>query len=199
MTRSRLIRDLKARPSPPDPAPVTRRIRTLLALVLAAVVCSPVGTGAPLDRLLIYGDGFSFAVAEPPGWRGSIEEAERLSSNVVFYRRGESADAAIALVRVRVNDKTDENIAADLQADMDGYRTQYPKIEFRELAVAHPTYAAVAKLFTMPGQFYEYVAYVNPGPGKSWIFGASMNKQRSEATKEELAAFKAVVASLELL
>jgi len=169
----------------------------LLAAALA--VCTPAAAEGPADRLLIYGDGFAFGVREPSGWQGSTAEATRLSSNVVFYRRGENADAAVALLRVRVNDKTDEDLAADLQADMDLYRKQYPRIEFRDLAVVHPSYRVAAKLFLLPGQWYEYVAYVNPGPGRPWIFGASMNKQHAEATTEELAAFRKVVASLELL
>src|SRR5262249_42432932 len=123
----------------------------------------------------------------------------RLASNVVSYRQGEPPDAAIALLRIRINDKTDENIDAELAADMDHYRTQYPRIEFRSLSVAHPSYRVVAKLFALPGEWFEYAAYVNPGPGKPWIFGASMNKQRAEATAEELGVFRKVVASLELL
>jgi hypothetical protein len=155
--------------------------------------------GGPPDRLLVSGNGFAFGVREPPGWHGSTDEAARLSSNVVFYRQGESADAAVALVRIRINDKTDENLDAELTADMDHYRSQYPKIEFRGLSVPHPSYRVVARLFALSGEWYEYVAYVNPGPGKPWIFGASMNKQRQEATADELAAFRKVVASLELL
>jgi hypothetical protein len=165
----------------------------------ALAVCAPAGAEGPLDRLLVHGNGFVFGVREPPGWHGSIEEAARLSSNVVFYRQGESADAAVALLRIRINDKTGENLDADLQADMDHYRTQYPKVEFRNLTVPHPSYRVVAKLFALPGEWYEYVAYVNPGPGKPWIFGAAMNKQRAEATAEELGVFRKVVASLELL
>jgi len=171
----------------------------LLALGVVLAVCATASAEAPLDRLLVSGNGFVFGVREPAGWRGSTDEAARLSSNVVFYRQGESADAAVALLRIRVNDKTDENLDAELQADIDHYRTQYPKIEFRNLAVAHPSYRVVAKLFALPGEWYEYVAYVNPGPGRPWIFGASMNKQRAEATPDELNAFRRVIASLELL
>jgi len=167
--------------------------------VLALVVCGPADAAGPADRLLVYGKGFMFGVREPPGWRGSTEDAARWSSNIVFFRLGETADAAIALMRIRINDKTDENISADLQADMDHYRSQYPKVVFRELSVGHPSYAVVSKLFTIPGEWYEYVAYVNPGPGKPWVFGASMNKQRAEATPDELEAFRKVVASLVLL
>jgi hypothetical protein len=171
----------------------------VLAGLLALAVSGPAGGEAPLDQLLVYGNGFAFGVHEPPGWHGSTTEAERLSCNVVFYRKDESADAAVALLRIRINHKTDENIDADLQADMDHYRSQYPKVEFRSLSVSHPSYRVAAKLFTIPGEWYEYVAYLNPGRGKPWIFGASMNKQRSEATAEELAAFRKVIASLALL
>jgi hypothetical protein len=167
--------------------------------MLALVLCGPAAAGSKLDGLLVDGAGFRFGVREPTGWRGSTGEAQELSANVVFYREGESASNAVALFRVRLDQKMDEDIAADLGADMDGYRSQYEGVEFRDLVIKHPTYKVAAKLFTVPGQFYEYVAYVNPGRGRPWVFAVSLNKQRVEATAGELAAFRKMIASLRLL
>jgi hypothetical protein len=170
-----------------------------LGLTLALLLCGQAAAASKLEGLLVYGNGFRFGVREPTGWRGSTGEAQPLSANVVFYREGESAESAVALFRVRLDQKADEDIAADLAADMDGYRSQYPGVEFRDLAIKHPAYKVVAKLFAVPGQFYEYVAYVNPGRGRPWVFAASLNKQRVEATADELAAFRRMIASLQLL
>ena len=44
----------------------------------------------------------------------------------------------MALIRVRVSGKADENTMGDLQADMDGYRQEYAGVAFEDIAVAHP-------------------------------------------------------------
>jgi hypothetical protein len=103
------------------------------------------------------------------------------------------------LIRIRVNPKQDENTAADLEEDIRGYRTQYPTVQFKNLAVRNPTYQCWARVFYVPGEFYEYVTYVNPGPNKLVLFSVSMNSQKSEATTKELEAYKSAVQSLTLL
>jgi hypothetical protein len=97
---------------------------------------------------------------------------------------------------VRLNDKEDEDTAADLKYDMDGYRAKYPKIQFVDFTVTHRTYLVMPKLFLLPGEFAEYVAYLNPGPKAKFLISASMNKQREQASAEELEAFRLVVQSL---
>lgn len=96
-------------------------------------------------------------------------------------------------------DKVDDNTQEDLSHDMNGYKDQYGGIQFEDISVTHPSYRTFPKLFTVPGQFYEYVAYVNPGPGKKQMFSVSMNKQKTEATPHELNTFQEIIASLRLL
>jgi hypothetical protein len=86
-----------------------------------------------------------------------------------------------------------------MEADIRSYRTQYPQIRFKDIAIKNPAYPAVAKVFYVPGQFYEYVTYVNPGLRKPFIFSVSMNSQKSEATAKQLGAYESTVASLRLL
>jgi hypothetical protein len=100
---------------------------------------------------------------------------------------------------VRLSDKTDEDISGDIEADIRSYRAQYPKIQVRDIAIRNPSYPAVAKVFYVPGQFYEYVTYMNPGRGKPFIFSVSMNNQKSEATAKRLGAYESTLASLRLL
>jgi hypothetical protein len=175
-----------------------RVFRSPVLIAVCVLTAATTLAQTKLDSLLVFGDGFRFTVKEPSGWRADIENASRLEANVIFYRPGESPDDARALIRVRVNSKTDENIAADLQDDMNGYRQKEAAVQFRDFKVAHPAYPLVSKLFFVPGKFFEYVVYINPGVGKAWTFAASMNKG-NEATVAELEAFREVIRSLILL
>lgn len=152
-----------------------------------------------LDQLLVYGDDFIFGIKEPSGWKGDIAGAGNFQSNVILHETGQPLESFQGLIRIRVNHKVDENIRADLEEDMRGYRAQYSKIQFKDLTVRNPRYACLAKVFYVPGEFYEYVAYVNPGAGKPFLFSVAMNKQKSEASAKELEAYRSAVESLMLL
>jgi hypothetical protein len=158
-----------------------------------------------LHSLIVYGDDFAFSVHEPTGWKGDIDNAAGIGANIVFYKSSETFDSADALIRVRIDgnktdeNTTDENTTTDLAHDMDLYRSKYPKVEFRDLDISHPDYRTFPKLFFVPGEFYEYVAYLNPDPSVPWLFSSSMNKPKTEATAEELEAFRAITASVHYL
>jgi len=149
-----------------------------------------------LDQLLVHGDNFLFSVKEPDGWKGDTTGAETFQSNVVLHEASQATKSPSGLIRVRLNDKTDENISADMKDDIRSYKTQYPKIQFKDIAIRNPGYPAIAKVFYIPGQFYEYVAYMNPGRGKPFIFSVAMNTQKSEATAKQLGAYESTLASL---
>ena len=100
------------------------------------------------------------------------------------------------MIRVRVNHKTDENSLEDLKADMRQYRQRYPNVQFVALEVAHAEYKTYTKLFAFPNDFYDYVAYVNPGPSSSFTLSVAMAKEKVPATQDELAAYADVVRSL---
>lgn len=152
-----------------------------------------------MDALLVYGDGFMFSVKEPTGWVGDTKNSSKYSANIIFYPASQSFETAQTIIRVLIADKTDENIQADLASDMKQYKEQYAGVKFKSLAVTHPTYRTFPKLFTVPGSFYEYVTYVNPGPQKKLMFSVSMNKQKSEATSDDLVVYQKIISSLLLL
>lgn|SRR6266404_2331727 len=175
---------------------------TIACILLAgiALTSSVAASAEPKrDSLIVYGGKFSFAVKEPAGWTGDTEHAARFGANIVFHRSSETIDNAGALIRVRLGSKADEDTAADLKDDMDGYRKQYPKVEFHTIGVSHPKYPVFSKLFVVPGGFYEYVVYLNPGRTVPYLFSVSMNKQKNRATPDEFAAFQRVVASIAFL
>ena len=151
------------------------------------------------DNLIVYGDDFMFSVKEPSGWDADTSNADKFQSNVVFHETGKPRGNFTGLIRIRVNTKTDENTSADLKEDIRTYRAQYPKVQFKDLSVKNPRYLCLAKVFFIPGEFYEYVTYVNPGPKKPILFSVSMNTQKSEASAKEIEAYQLAVRSLTLL
>jgi hypothetical protein len=152
-----------------------------------------------LDQLLVYGDGFVFSVKEPIGWVGDTETAAQIDANLLLHETSQPHESTSGLIRIRVNDKVDENTNADMEADIRDYRTQYPEVKFKDIPAKAGRYLCLAKVFYVPGEFYEYVAYINPGLGKPILFSVSMNTGKSEASTAELSAYESVLQSLTLL
>ena len=181
---------------------VTRKslaIRYWISLIALYCLVQPSIAQQKLDQLLVYGDDFIFSIKEPPGWKGDVANAEKFQSNVILHENGQPPESFSGLIRIRVNEKADENTAADLAEDMRGYKARYPKIQFKDLAVENPMYRCLGKVFYVPGEFYEYVMYVNPGKGRPLLFSASMSSEKSEANEKELDAYKSAVRSITLL
>ena len=171
------------------------KLATLIAAFAVAVIAAP----GRADGLIVYGDKWAFAQAEPKGWHGDTEAARRYHVNIVFFPEDPSSRAADVTIRVRVNGKTDEDIAGDLAADMDEYRGKFPKVTFTELAASHPRYQVVSKLMSVPGEFFEYAVYLNPGKECPYVLSVAMSKAKVAASAEELAAFRKVLASLQFM
>jgi hypothetical protein len=151
------------------------------------------------SALLISGEGFSFMVQEPTGWTGDTDRARQYGVSVVFFPTLPASKAADVTIRVRVDEKSHENLAEDLTADLKGLRQQYPEIQSRDLEVKHPGYATFPRLFYKPGSFFEYVAYLNPGPQYPFSLEVAMSKAKSAASPGELAAFESVLKSITVL
>ena len=181
---------------------MVRSILLAAALVPALFVAtvgqsSPPTPKQPMDTIMVFGDGFMFSMKEPAGWQCVCDErASKYEVNAVVFPGAAASRAHHVMIRIRVNEKSDENTTLDLQADMQQYRKKYPKVEFIALNVAHPKYRTYPKLFAFPNEFYEYVAYVNPGPHTPFVLAVSMSKEKTPATSEELAAYKKVVQTL---
>src|SRR5882762_715138 len=148
----------------------TAMARFWVCCVIVSALSLSIFAQQKLDQLLVYGDNFLFSIKEPFGWKGDTASAEKFQSNVVLHEATQPAESLAGLIRVRLNDKTDENISADMEDDIRSYRAQYPKIQFKDITIRNLAHPAVAKVFYVPGQFYEYVTYMNPGLGKPFIF-----------------------------
>jgi hypothetical protein len=157
----------------------------------------PPKSKSPMDSILVYGQDFVFSLKEPQGWRCTCgPEATEYGVNAILFPSAAESRARHVQIRVRVNEKVDENTAEDLNADMREYKKKYPKVEFAPLDIAHPEYRTYGKVFELPNDFYEYVAYLNPGPGSSYTLSVAMSKEKAPATSEELAAYTKVLKSL---
>jgi len=167
-----------------------RKFISTLSLLLFLILHST----AFSDGLIVYGDNFSFTVIEPTNWIGDTSNAAKMHANIIFYEKQPSENAAI--IRVRVNSKVDENTKEDLLHDMRQYRAKYPKVVFEDVPVTHPQYSIFPKLFYIPDDFYEYVAYINPGADVDKMFSVSMSIQKRRATKDDFGAYKKVIESL---
>lgn len=149
-----------------------------------------------LQRLIVYGDGFAFGIKEPDQWHADTEElARKYNVNIVLAPAKKDPDSDVT-IRVRVNKKIDENTIEDLNYDMQQYKKDYPKAEFTDISIEHPEYKTFAKLVYLPKQFYEYVAYINPGPVTKFEFSVAMSKKSKPATPDEVKAFESVLKSL---
>ena len=87
--------------------------------------------GEKPNNLLVFGHGFAFGVEEPEGWHGDTDEiAKKYQVNVVFQSPNEPAKNDVT-IRVRVNNKVDENTIEDLNYDMDGYKKNFSNVQYR--------------------------------------------------------------------
>lgn len=178
---------------------MARTVNTCLIALYGVLFLAPYGRTQPtpkLNSLIVYGEGFAFGVREPDGWHGDTDElARKYHVNVVFSPASGSGEDDVT-IRVRLNKKVDENTIEDLNYDLKGYREEFPAAQFQDLSVAHAEFKTFSKLVFIPGKFYEYIAYLNPGAGRPFIFSVAMSAGKKPATDEELKAYQAVLGSL---
>jgi len=153
-------------------------------------------TTAKMSSLMVYGKDFMFAVREPDGWTGDIDNAKKYYSNIVFYKSQEDVDSGGPIVQVYNFSKRDEKTQKDLNADVKDYKKKYKSLKAQELSVAHKDYKCYSKTVYVEKEIYQYLAYVNPGPKYKSGFSIVMNISRRPATEDELRAFREIISSL---
>ena len=182
-----------------------RMMEALLGLLVIMQMSAPaVVHDAPqkakMNALLVYGNGFMFGVTEPDGWVGDTsDKATRRVVNIIFFPKDKASKSQGVKVMIRISPKVDENTADALLADIAGYKRKFPSLEQEDLSLQHPEYKTIAKLIFTRDSLYEYIAYLNPGPGTQFVFSVVLYKTRSRASKPELQAFEEVLKSVRLL
>ena len=179
--------------------PLTIRRCLLFASVLGAFLFLLRCPQARAAGLIVYGANWAFTVDEPHGWTGDIQGAKLYNANIIFYRQGESASDAAAAIRIVVATKADEDTARDLAYDMNEYHKRYPAVQFHDIAIPAGRYREFPKLFCVPGEFYEYLTYLNPGPSSALLLSVAMNTGKRPAGNAELYAYRSVIGSLTVM
>jgi hypothetical protein len=141
---------------------------------------------------------FSFSARTPAGWREDKEAARKYQVNLVFVPEAEEARAAGAVIQVSADHKFDENVSLRIQSQVDAFRSRYPRLEVGEVDVKHPKYATFSKQISQAGDFYQYLAFVNPGSISPYVFYVSLTTRKAPPTAAETAAFREVLESLEM-
>ena len=176
--------------------------RIPLVIVLWAGFLGPVSiaAGEPKRHVLdVYGDGFAFEVTEPPGWFVDSTIASEFGASVILYPTTRDPHSpGTPVIRVVVAKKISEDTGADLKRTMAYYRSRYYSVEFLDSGASHPRYRVYAKLFCLPGKLCEYLTYLNPGPGSSFLLSVVLTRPKHAATSIELAAYRRVIASLDV-
>jgi len=150
----------------------------------------------PGEELIIRSPNGVFKVSEPPGWNGDWSAAERFGANMIFFPESAESKSFDMNIRVRVSGNHGEDPAQDLAVETEKLKTEKPGVQLTDLAVRHPRYATAAKTFFKPSEWYEYVVYLNPGPGDPHIFSVMMSKKSKPATDAELASLRRVLESV---
>jgi hypothetical protein len=176
----------------------------IVATLLVAVPAKSFGAEAPpaakpeptMDVLTIKDPAFTVTVRTPEGWQGDTAAAEPFHGKVLFTPKAGSGGARILL---SVPHKFDENVSLFLEGDIERTRKQYPDLQLADLDVKHPRYAAFSRTLSRPGQFFIYEAYLNPGSELANALFVELSKPKEPATPAELAAYKEIIQSLQIV
>jgi hypothetical protein len=170
-------------------------MKSLAGAGQAAAAAKP---GTEIPKVEVEIKDFSFSAHTPAGWREDKEAAKKYQVNLVFVPEAEEARAGGAVIQVSADHKFDENVSLRIQSQVEAFRSRYPRLEVADLDVKHPKYATYAKQLSQAGDFYQDVAYANPGSISPYVFYASLTTRKAPPTAAELAAFREVLESLEI-
>jgi len=169
---------------------------TILQIIFVLSIKANTMDSTKANNLIVYGDGFTFEVKEPDGWKGDIENAAKYSSNIIFYNTAEGLDKSEVLVQMLVFEKQDENTIEDLMYDVNTYKQKYHNLKQKDFVSIHKEYKCYSKLVYVENEFYQYIVYINPGKKYKNGISITMNIDKREATKNEIQAFNKVIESL---
>jgi hypothetical protein len=153
--------------------------------------------GTDIPKVDVEIKDFSFSARKPAGWREDAEGAKKYQVNLVFVPT-EEARADSATIQVSADHKFDENVSLRIQSQIEAYRARYPHLETGDFDAKHPHYATFTKQISQAGDFYQYIAFVNPGSLSPYVFYVSLTTRKTAPTAAEAAAFRQVLESLEV-
>ena len=167
------------------------------AAVAAAPPAPPAAPTADPSYVTVREKDYILTVHRPAGWQEDAEGVKKYNGKFVFRPQPEAGKAdSGAVLLVSTYHKFDENVGLRLQSDTESFRKQFPNLEQGTLDVKHPKYATYGRVFSLPGGFYQYVTYLNPGGSQPYAVYVALGREKGAATPAELAAFKDLVESL---
>jgi hypothetical protein len=178
-------------------------MKSLAGAQQAAAPVKPAAPAAPsagtdIPKVDVEIKDFSFSARKPAGWREDAEAAKKFQVNLVFVPEAEEARTGGATIQVSADHKFDENVSLRIQSQVEAYRSRYPGLEVADLDAKHPRYATFTKQISQAGDFYQYIAFVNPGSLSPYVFYVSLTTRKAAPTAAEAAAFRQVLESLEV-
>jgi len=163
----------------------------------AAAPAKP-AAGTEIPKVDVEVKDFAFSARPPAGWREDKEAAGKYQVNLVFVPEAEEARTGGAVIQVSADHKFDENVSLRIQSQVDAFRARYPRLEVSDLDVKHPKYATFSKQIFQAGDFYQDIAFANPGSVSPYVFYVSLTTRKAAPTAAETAAFREVLESLEM-
>ncbi len=176
-----------------------RYIFFLLLLLIVHTAWAGVPDTAQKKNIAITGNGFIFTLKAPAGWVCNTKLATEYKANAILYANEDSIKGGGALIQLSVFYKQDEFTDKDLEENINSYKEAYSNLQESNIDITHPKYRIYGKLEYVPGDFYQYIVYLNPGYNYKYGLAAAMNVYKRPATSEELQTFKEIVSSLLML
>jgi hypothetical protein len=161
----------------------------------AAAPAKP-AAGTEIPKVDVEMKDFSFSAQAPAGWRQDAEAAKKYQVNLVFVPEAGEAKTDSAVIQVSADHKFDENVAMRIDSQVEAFRSRYPRLEVGDLVVKHPQFATYSKQVFQAGDFYQDIAFVNPGTLSPYVFYVSLTTHKAAPTAAETAAFQEVLESL---
>jgi len=115
-----------------------------------------------LDAVIVYGDGWAFAIKEPKGWSVDIKSGSQDGLNAVVLPKGAAYGQADNWINAIVINKTDEDLSKDLRADMSSYSKRFTGLKFEDYKPKISSYSSLGKVYAHPSGIREYLVYLNP-------------------------------------
>jgi hypothetical protein len=115
-----------------------------------------------LDSVIVYGDGWAFAIREPKGWYVDIKSGSQDGLNAVVLPNGAAYGRADNWINAIVISKTDEDLSKDLSGDMNSYSKRFPGLKFEDYKPKTSSFSSIGKVYAHPSGIREYLVYLNP-------------------------------------
>src|SRR2546428_8870847 len=137
--------------------------RSMVAALVLLALAAPARAERQADRVIVHGDGLTFGVKEPPGWRADLGHAPRFGAHVLFYQTKHALRGGATLIMVRLSTSAANDAAQDLQSDMDDYRRRFGGGAVRDPQGSPPEDGCGAQELTAVGRLHEDLTFVRPG------------------------------------